>query len=84
MRTLLFVSLVVAGPALAQQPNPPAPAPTAQLRCDDFTRNPDGSWSALHPVTINGVTLGGPGVRFREGVAFGGVDLAAILNQRCH
>lgn len=52
------------------------------LTCADFQHNSDGSWSPVHPVTINGVTMG-PGVAFREGVSFGGVDLAAALNKQC-
>jgi hypothetical protein len=52
------------------------------LRCSDFVRNSNGSWSPVRPVTINGVTMG-PGVAFAPGVAFGGVDLAAVLNQQC-
>lgn len=58
--------------ALAQQP----------LSCADFVRNPNGSWSPVRPVTLNGVTMG-PGVQFVPGVSFGGVDLASILNQQC-
>jgi hypothetical protein len=51
-------------------------------KCSDFQHNADGSWSPRHAVRVNGVTMG-PGVAFRAGVGFGGVDLAATLNQRC-
>lgn len=52
------------------------------LTCADFVRNPNGSWSPVRPVTLNGVTMS-PGVAFMPGVSFGGVDLANILNQQC-
>lgn len=78
--------IIMASPAVAQIANPPAPSVSSSatpLTCADFQHNPDGSWSPLHPVTINGVTMGGPGVKFTVGVAFGGVDLAAALNKQC-
>jgi hypothetical protein len=54
----------------------------APLTCADFQRNPNGSWSPVRAVTLNGVMMG-PGVAFTPGVLFGGVDLATILNQQC-
>jgi len=59
-----------------------ASAQTVNLTCADFKRNPDGSWSPVRPVTLNGVTMG-PGVAFTPGVSFGGVDLGSLLNQKC-
>jgi hypothetical protein len=59
-----------------------AVAQNAPLTCSDFARNPDGSWSPVKPVNVNGVIMG-PGVRFTPGVQFGGIDLAAVLNQQC-
>jgi hypothetical protein len=58
------------------------PAAAHGLTCSDFVRNPDGSWSPVRVITLNGVTMG-PGVAFSPGVAFGGVDLATILNRQC-
>jgi hypothetical protein len=52
------------------------------LTCADFVRNPNGSWSPVRPITLNGITMG-PGVAFMPGVAFGGIDLASVLNQQC-
>jgi hypothetical protein len=78
--------LAIASSALAQGTFSQQPAqggPMVPLTCGDFQRNPNGSWSPLHPVTVNGVTMGGPGVAFTEGVSFGGVDLAATLNKQC-
>lgn len=90
-RSLAHIMIIVgitliASPVMAQNTftQPPAQGgPNVPLTCADFQRNADGSWSPLHPVTINGVTMGGPGVQFREGVSFGGVDLAAALNKQC-
>jgi hypothetical protein len=59
-----------------------AAAQNGPLTCSDFSRNPDGSWSPVRPIFINGVTMG-PGVRFTPGVQFGGVDLASILIKQC-
>jgi ABC-type glycerol-3-phosphate transport system substrate-binding protein len=73
--------LVLTGAAFAQSPQTTQTA-AVPLTCWDFARNADGSWSALHSITVNGVSFG-PGVAFRPGVSFGGVDLAATLNQQC-
>jgi hypothetical protein len=72
LAALAFAGLI---PALAVAQNVP-------LTCADFVRNPDGSWSPMRPVTLNGVTMG-PGVKFTPGVSFGGINLAAVLNQQC-
>jgi hypothetical protein len=64
----------------------PANAQTPQIDCSQFRHNDDGSWSPLVPVRItgpNGSVQIGPGVSFREGVAFMGIDLAALLDQQC-
>ena len=84
-----FVIASVAGfpsAALAENPNSSRPAQDGSmvaLNCGDFKYNQDGSWSQLHSVTINGVTMSGSNSRFTEGVVFGGVDLAAALNRQC-
>ncbi len=52
---------------------------------DAFKKNPDGSWSCVKQVTIKGPSGEiriGPGMSFREGVQFMGIDLAALLNQQ--
>jgi len=41
-----------------------------------FKRNPDGSYTPLHPVQINGEIMGS-GASFTPGTPFGGVDIAA-------
>lgn len=57
-------------------------ATNVHIKCADYQRNQDGSWAPVHAVTINGTTLN-PGVSFSEGQSFGGVNLAAQLNQHC-
>jgi hypothetical protein len=58
-----------------------------QLDCADFVRNPDGSWSPARQMTIPNLNGGrvsmGPGVTFKEGAKFVGVDLGAILDRQC-
>ena len=53
-----------------------------QIPCDAFMRNPNGTWLATRQVTIDGVTMGS-GLLLRRGVSFNGLDLAALLEQRC-
>jgi hypothetical protein len=78
MRTTLSILAVAAVVGLV----PTAAGAQQTVHCSDFTRNPNGSWSALKPITLNGISFG-PGVAFTAGVSFGGVDLASILNQQC-
>ena len=46
------------------------------LQC--FRRNANGSWTAIKPFSIGGVSMG-PGVSFIPGVSFSHVDLASTL-----
>ena len=73
---------LMAAPAFAEPAKTTTAPPPPPLTCADFQHNADGSWTPLHAVTIGGVTMG-PGVAFREGVSFGGLDLAAALNKQC-
>jgi hypothetical protein len=77
--TMLAVTAGVSLPASAQ----PAPGQQASpLTCDDFIYRGQGAWSPAHPITLNGVTMGG-GMTFTEGVSFGGANLAHALNTQC-
>jgi hypothetical protein len=55
--------------------------------CSNFRHNEDGSWTPLSQITItiqNGSRVSmGPGVSFRPGVQFSGIDIAELLNQKC-
>ncbi|HLY06081.1 MAG TPA: hypothetical protein VKR31_10065 [Rhizomicrobium sp.] len=94
---LAGASLFAAFPAIAQSGAgqlpltsaagyPPQEVLPSPFRCADFTRNSDGSWSPLRPVTIKSgdtkATLQ-PGESLNAGATFGGVDVAADLNRRC-
>lgn len=51
---------------------------------DAFKRNDDGSYSVIKPVVIegpNGKISLNPGITFRRGVAFMGIDIAKILDE---
>lgn len=74
-------SLAAASPTTASAGDPP-PASDTPVRCADFRRQTDGAWTPRRPVVVGGVGLA-PGVSFTPGVAFGGVDLAAVLDARC-
>jgi len=43
-----------------------------------FQVNADGSVSPRMPVSVGGITMGGPGISFNVGVSFGGVDIASL------
>ena len=51
---------------------------------DSFQRQPNGMWACVRPVTIKGpsgeISIG-PGMSFSRGVAFMGIDLAAMLDE---
>jgi hypothetical protein len=43
-----------------------------------FIVNEDGSVSPRGPIFYNGISLGGPGIKFGRGVSFAGIDFAAL------
>lgn len=45
-----------------------------------FTKNLDGSLRPKQRIRVGGVELG-PGVSFRKGVAFGGVDFTQFIHR---
>jgi hypothetical protein len=52
---------------------------------DAFSRNPDGSWVCITPITIDhpqGRMQVSPGTTVKPGEAFMGIDLAAWLEQQ--
>jgi hypothetical protein len=67
-------------------PPPSRQAFAQELRCGSFRRNPLGSWSATRPVTLRGpygkISVG-RGRTFNRGVYYKGLDLVALLEQRC-
>ena len=77
----LAIAAAMALPAQAQT------APGANtLKCVDFRRNPDGSWSPMREVTIrypNGIVSLGPPASFPASGTYMGLPLAQMLNQKC-
>lgn len=63
-----------------------ADAQTADVPCDAFQKNDDGSWSALRSAQITGtgdrLTIRDGSV-LRPGATIRGQDLAALLDQKC-
>ncbi len=45
-----------------------------------FIKNPDGSLKPKQRIRVGGVELG-PGVSFRKGVAFGGIDFTEFIHR---
>jgi hypothetical protein len=70
--------------AFAQTPVPTdaEKALAAQIKCEDFTKNPDGSWHSGPNAMIgtNGFSNNTFGVR---GIVIQGADVAVVLNQKC-
>ena len=60
---------------------------TQQNVCNAFQRNDYGIWTATSAVTIPGPGGGSiqinPGMTFRRGVQFMGIDVAAWLEANC-
>jgi hypothetical protein len=92
IRYALVVALL-AGPAAAEQPSGP-PLPTLMMtvdddaggrrlvRCGDFTKDADGSWSSVRQIRIGDFYLAPP-VQFSLGMPVNGVPVVAILDARC-
>jgi hypothetical protein len=83
------VALVMAFSSSAQTPSAngiPDPAPPTlsrlDLTCADFKHTQNGGWSPLRPIQVGTVTIRA-GVTLRDGVAYGGVRLVALLKNEC-
>jgi hypothetical protein len=85
MRTHIFLgiaaSVLIASTSLGQTP-PMTPRLPQNASCKDFRQNPDGSWTVLRPSAISGVQVS-PGHVLVVNAYYGGLDLAARLNERC-
>jgi len=70
--------------AAAQAPQPTAAerAAAAQINCEDFQKNSDGSWTSSPTATVGTVQIGSGTFGIRQ-INIGGVDLAVVLNQKC-
>ena len=56
------------------------------LPCEDFIKNPDGSWTPMRDVRVDGVgrkLVLRAGGELRPGAAILSVDYAALLDQQC-
>jgi hypothetical protein len=78
----------IVGPSIdvAAQGSTPSAAPSNEVPCDAFSKNPDGSWTARRPVTVkigsssvtvNASTYG------RNAINVNGVDFAGFLDASC-
>lgn len=87
---LAILAVLAASQAAAQGlPYPIFPfqnAPYEGFPCRAFRPNPDGSWTVVQPVTIpaeNGLIELSPGATFPRRVAFGNLDLVALVERNC-
>jgi hypothetical protein len=73
-------------PRLSSAQAQPSAEPRGSVRCEDFKRNPDGSWTtATRTVLVIGTaTVGlGPSTIRRRAIRIGGMDVAEFLDQNC-
>jgi hypothetical protein len=55
---------------------------SAKIRCEDFIKNSDGTWTSGPDTKIGANAF--PNHTFdTNGVSIGGVDLATVLNRKC-
>jgi hypothetical protein len=55
---------------------------SAKIKCEDFIKNSDGTWTSGPNTKIGANAF--PNHTFdTNGVSIGGVDLAAVLNRKC-
>jgi len=66
---------------LAQDTNTPT-LKSLKLTCKDFKHTSDGSWVALHRLTVGDATVA-PGVPMGLGTVVGKVRLAGVLDSEC-
>jgi hypothetical protein len=82
-----LVTLLAVAPAFAQHVSLTTAA-GAGIKCADFTKNADGSWTPL----VDMIEKGSAGTKslaaktsvIRPGDTFSGIDVAAALTQQCH
>ena len=55
---------------------------TAKIKCADFRKNADGTWTS-RPTAKIGTNAFSNHTFDTQGVSIGGVDLATILNRKC-
>jgi hypothetical protein len=55
---------------------------TAKIKCADFRKNADGTWTS-GPNTKIGTNAFSNHTFDTSGVSIGGVDLATVLNRKC-
>lgn len=81
----LLLFPIVASSALAQQSAPTDAEKdiAAQIKCEDFTKNANGSWTAGPNAKIGTNSVAGNTFSPRSGISIAGADLAVVLNQKC-
>jgi hypothetical protein len=80
----LFALSCISLPASAQSGAPTAAEMTiaAQLKCEDFHKNPDGSWTSGPNAKIGDNVVSNSTFSERA-LSFNGVDPAVVLNRKC-
>ena len=78
---MLIASFVMAVPAIAQTTDAEKKL-AAQVQCNDFKKNPNGSWTSgptakIGSVMFNNNTFGVHGFNYH------GADLSTVLNEKC-
>ena len=84
---IAVAAALVAAPAFAQQVSLQTAKGTA-VKCSDFEKAPDGSWTPVIDMIETGAAgksqLTAHQSTIRPGETFSGVDIAAALTRQCH
>ncbi len=83
----LFAAFVLLAPATKVAAQGGGAAPSNQVPCDAFRKNPDGSWTAIRAVTVkigsSRVSAGANTVYGSHAINVNGVDFTAFLDDHC-
>jgi hypothetical protein len=78
------IAVVAVGESTAQtrQPTDAEKAIAAQIKCEDWKKNSNDTWTSGPSVKIGGMTFANNTFGIR-GINIGGADLVVVLNQKC-
>ena len=82
-RALLLASVAIGSCAYAQPQNIIEKSIADQIRCADFKRNADGSWTSGPGAKIGDVDLAENTFVPHNGVVRGGLDVGTAVEQKC-
>jgi hypothetical protein len=79
---IIVVMAVGQSTAQTRQPTDAEKAMAAQIKCEDWKKNPNDTWTSGPSVKIGGMTFANNTFGIR-GLNIGGADIVIVLNQKC-